>query len=379
MRGKSGAGRVAGKGLACDSCSSSGGASANAGDPALSHLYPTPGSLQVAVTLPDVRGREQILELYLSGKPVSADVDIDMVARRTPGFSGAELANLVNEAALLAARHDADFINAQLLDEARDKILMGTPRVITQSEEARRLTSYHESGHALVALYTAGAKPIHKATIVPRGHALGMVSQVPDKDEYSITRQQLLASIDVCMGGKAAEELIFGEDHVTTGATSDLQQATRLARHMVVDCGMSHRIGPVAVGQEQSPATRQVVDDEIQATLKNSYARVVNLLRERQGELHMLAQALLAQETMTQVQIKSLLAGGSSSAEVPGSSGPGGSHAIPEVVGAAAPDAGAVVVPAPAPVSAAAAVAASSLGGGSAGQAATADAPPAAE
>jgi hypothetical protein len=150
----------------------------------------------------------------------------------------------VNEAALLAARHDRDHITTQLLDEARDKVLMGAPRAITQSEEARRLTAYHEGGHALVALYTPGAKPIHKATIVPRGQALGMVSQVPDKDEYSTTRQQLRAHIDVCMGGKAAEELVFGEDHVTSGATSDLRQATRIARHMVAECGMSDRIGP---------------------------------------------------------------------------------------------------------------------------------------
>jgi hypothetical protein len=135
----------------------------------------------------------------------------ELLARRTPGFSGAELANLVNESALLAARYDADSISLNLLDEARDKVLMGTPRALTQSEEARRLTAYHEGGHALVALHTRGAKPIHKATIVPRGHALGMVSQLPDKDEYSTTRQQMRAHIDVCMGGKAAEELIFGE------------------------------------------------------------------------------------------------------------------------------------------------------------------------
>ncbi|KAL4421108.1 hypothetical protein ABPG77_009635 [Micractinium sp. CCAP 211/92] len=309
----------------------------------------------VAVTLPDVKGRQQILDLYLTGKPVAADVDTDILARRTPGFSGAELANLVNEAALLAARHDRDSITTQLLDEARDKILMGTPRVLTQSEEARRLTAYHEGGHALVALYTPGAKPIHKATIVPRGHALGMVSQLPDKDEYSITRQQLLADIDVCMGGKAAEELIFGEDHVTTGATSDLQQATRKARHMVVDCGMSERIGPVAVGQEQSPATRQVVDSEIQTILKGSYTRVVSLLKEKEAELHALAQALLREETLTQADIKRLLAGSSSSPELPGS-GPGGSGLLPAPAAAAlaAAPAGAAGVPAPAGAAAAA-------------------------
>ncbi|KAI7841845.1 hypothetical protein COHA_004374 [Chlorella ohadii] len=309
---------------------------------------------QVAVTLPDVRGRQEILDLYLAGKPVAPDVDTELLARRTPGFSGAELANLVNESALLAARHDSDSITTQLLDEARDKILMGTPRVITQSEEARRLTAYHEGGHALVALYTPGAKPIHKATIVPRGHALGMVSQVPEKDEYSVTRQQMQAQIDVCMGGKAAEELIFGEDHVTSGATSDLRQATRLARHMVVDCGMSDAIGPVAVGEEQSPSTRQAVDAEVQGMLKAAYNRVTSLLKTREAELHSLAQALLQNETLTLAEIRALL-NGPSSPEVPG--GGSGAQRHPEGEAAGLVAGSEVVAPVPAPAAAAAAAA----------------------
>ena len=197
-------------------------------DPALTR----PGRFDrhVSVALPDTRGRKSVLDLYLSNKPVDAKVDSELLARRTPGFSGADLFNMVNEAALMAATKDLEQITLDCLDEARDKILMGSPRALSQSLEARRLTAYHEGGHALVALYTPGAKPIHKATIIPRGHALGMVSQVPDKDEYSTTKQQMMAHIDVCMGGKVAEEMVFGPEFVTSGATSDLKSATRMVR-----------------------------------------------------------------------------------------------------------------------------------------------------
>ena len=197
-------------------------------DPALTR----PGRFDrhVAVALPDMRGRKSVLDLYLSNKPVDVKVDRELLARRTPGFSGADLFNMVNEAALMAATKDLEQITLDCLDEARDKILMGSPRALSQSLEARRLTAYHEGGHALVALYTPGAKPIHKATIIPRGHALGMVSQVPDKDEYSTTKQQMMAHIDVCMGGKVAEEMVFGPEFVTSGATSDLKSATRMVR-----------------------------------------------------------------------------------------------------------------------------------------------------
>jgi len=204
-------------------------------DPALTR----PGRFDrhVAVALPDVKGRKGVLDLYLSNKPVESDVDSELLARRTPGFSGADLFNMVNEAALMAATKDLDRITEDCLDEARDKILMGSPRALSQSQEARRLTAYHEGGHALVALYTPGAKPIHKATIIPRGHALGMVSQVPDKDEYSTTKQQMMAHIDVCMGGKVAEEMIFGPEFVTSGATSDLKSATRMVRYFFSPVG----------------------------------------------------------------------------------------------------------------------------------------------
>ncbi|KAK2076212.1 hypothetical protein QBZ16_001144 [Prototheca wickerhamii] len=258
-------------------------------DPALTR----PGRFdrQVAVPLPDVTGREGILRLYFRDKPLAPDVDVEGLARRTPGFSGAQLANLVNEAALLAARH------GRAAPDAR----------------ARRLTAYHEGGHALVALRTPGARPIHKATIVPRGHALGMVSQVPDRDEYSTTKRQLLAQIDVCMGGRAAEELVFGADSVTTGATSDLRAATATARHMVEDCGMSELVGPVALdagrgeGRGPGPAARQAVDSEVEAILKASYERVRALLAADEAALHALAQTLLERETLTQDQIRDVV------------------------------------------------------------------------
>lgn len=265
----------------------------------------------VAVALPDVQGRKGVLDLYLSNKPVNSKVDSELLARRTPGFSGADLFNMVNEAALMAATKDLDEITEDCLDEARDKILMGSPRALSQSVEARRLTAYHEGGHALVALFTPGAKPIHKATIVPRGHALGMVSQVPDKDEYSTTKQQMVAHIDVCMGGKVAEEMIFGSDFVTSGATSDLKSATRMARHMVEDCGMSDKIGPIALSspEQRGASLNKDADDEVGNFLRDSYSRVKGLLKDKERELHILAQALLKQETLTQQEIKDLIFG----------------------------------------------------------------------
>ena len=263
----------------------------------------------VAVALPDVQGRKSVLDLYLSNKPVNSRVDSELLARRTPGFSGADLFNMVNEAALMAATKDMDEITEECLDEARDKILMGSPRALSQSLEARRLTAYHEGGHALVALFTPGAKPIHKATIIPRGHALGMVSQVPEKDEYSTTKQQMMAHIDVCMGGKVAEEMIFGPDFVTSGATSDLRSATKMARHMIEDCGMSDKIGPIALASpdKRGAQLNREADEELSKFLRGAYDRVKHLLREKERELHILAEALLERETLTQQEIKDIL------------------------------------------------------------------------
>ncbi|EIE22910.1 ATP-dependent metallopeptidase Hfl [Coccomyxa subellipsoidea C-169] len=272
----------------------------------------------VAVPLPDVRGRLEILDYYLQDKPLSEDVDSASLARRTAGFSGAELANLVNEAALAAGKGGHARITSSMLDEAQDKILMGSERRQaagyiashpSQTAESLRRTAYHESGHALVAIHTAGAHPIHKATIVPRGHALGMVSQTPEKDEYSRTRQQMSAHIDVCMGGRVAEEIIFGADQVTSGARSDFQQATREARHMVTECGMSDEIGPVFVENTESPDMRRRIDGEVSRILREAYNRVTALLTEKEELLHRLAKVLLEHETLTQADIHEVIAG----------------------------------------------------------------------
>eukprot|EP00210_Caulerpa_lentillifera_P001774 g1704.t1 len=264
----------------------------------------------IHVPLPDVRGRTEILTYYLQDKPISTDVDVEKLAHQTRGFSGAELYNLVNEAALNAAKGAESIITSELLDHARDKIMMGTERKsLVRTEENLRRTAYHESGHALVALNTPGASPLHKATIIARGNALGMVSQTPDKDEYAVSKQQLMARIDVCMGGKVAEELVFGAEHVTTGASSDLQQATATAEHMVMHCGMSEDVGPVFVPNRSSISgdIQKKIDNEVTKILKDAQIRVTKLLGEKMKDLHTLAQALLEQETLTSAEINLLV------------------------------------------------------------------------
>eukprot|EP00197_Chlamydomonas_leiostraca_P003648 CAMPEP_0202861408 /NCGR_PEP_ID=MMETSP1391-20130828/2816_1 /ASSEMBLY_ACC=CAM_ASM_000867 /TAXON_ID=1034604 /ORGANISM="Chlamydomonas leiostraca, Strain SAG 11-49" /LENGTH=821 /DNA_ID=CAMNT_0049540795 /DNA_START=584 /DNA_END=3045 /DNA_ORIENTATION=+ len=279
-------------------------------DPALKR----PGRFdrQVAVPLPDIKGRTDILDYYLADKPVAPGVDRDLLARQTQGFSGADLSNLINEAALLAAKQGSDAITPAMLDSSFDKIRMGVERKsVKRTEEGRRRTAYHEAGHALVALHTPGASPIHKATIVPRGHALGMVTQVGRDDEFSINRLQMVARIWVCMGGQVAEEVIFGRDGVTSGATDDLRQATQWARHMVTECGLDDVVGPVHMSEpkEASEATRQVVDERIRLMLTEARDSVRALLTARLPDLHALAGALMEHETLTSDQITSLLAG----------------------------------------------------------------------
>eukprot|EP00271_Cylindrocystis_brebissonii_P003008 TRINITY_DN13758_c0_g1_i2.p1 TRINITY_DN13758_c0_g1~~TRINITY_DN13758_c0_g1_i2.p1 ORF type:complete len:1039 (+),score=196.23 TRINITY_DN13758_c0_g1_i2:171-3287(+) len=279
-------------------------------DPALTR----PGRFDRHVTVPnpDQRGRQEILELYLTDKPLSPSIDVNTLARGTPGFSGADLANLVNEAAVRAATENSEQIETRHLEFAKDKILMGAERksmVITP--ESLKCTAYHESGHAIVALRTPGAHPIHKATVTPRGDALGMVTQLPEKDETSMSRQQLLARLDVCMGGRVAEERVFGMAKVTSGARSDFAQATAVARHMVCDCGMSEAIGPMSVdpgSSSLSPSTRDLIDREISRLLKESKRRVEKLLQKHDAELHHLAQALIARETLTSKEIEQELA-----------------------------------------------------------------------
>ncbi|KAJ9515052.1 hypothetical protein QJQ45_012578 [Haematococcus lacustris] len=268
----------------------------------------------VVVPNPDVEGRRQILEGAFKAVPKDLDVDLQVIARGTPGFSGADLTNLINVAALHAAKLGSKAVTMRSLEYARDRIIMGAERKSAViSERSRRLTAYHEGGHALVALHTAGADPVHKATIVPRGLALGMVMQLPDEDATSVSRKQMLARLDVCMGGRVAEELIFGADDVTTGASSDLKQATALARAMVTKYGFSSKLGAVCLdyeddGRSMSSETRSLVEEEVKALVQGALDRARKVLLAHQHELHALAGALLDKETLSGDQIHAMLA-----------------------------------------------------------------------
>lgn len=283
---------------------------ADALDPALTR----PGRFDrhVAVPLPDVAGRRDILAHLIAplGKvPAAMDVCPRALARATPGFSGADLTNLVNEAAITAAKRGLPRIERWMLDEARDKISMGAARLsAVVPERERRNTAFHEAGHALVALRTRGALAVHRATIVPRGHALGMVQQVPDDDYSSMTREQMMARLDVAMGGRAAEELVLGHDAVSAGASNDLAQATRMARAMVAQYGLSDAVGPVAVddrgGARPSEALLRSVEGEVARLLREALARARALLESESEALERLASALLAHETLTGDEVR---------------------------------------------------------------------------
>ncbi len=290
-------------------------------DPAL--LRPGRFDRQVVVSNPDLIGREKILKVHAKKISMAPDVNLRTVARGTPGFSGADLANLVNEAALLAARKNKRIVTYQEFEEAKDKVMMGSERrSMVMSEEEKQLTAYHEAGHAIVTINEKAAYPIHKATIIPRGRALGMVMQLPERDEVSQTREQLHAQMAIAMGGRVAEEIIFGDDKVTTGAASDIEQATKRARAMVMRAGLSKEMGPVAYGeneeevflgrsvarqQNMSEETARKVDSEIKKFVDMGYERARKVLTEKIDDLHKLAKALLTYETLTGTEIEDLI------------------------------------------------------------------------
>ncbi|KAM6953395.1 ATP-dependent zinc metalloprotease YME1L1-like [Aplochiton taeniatus] len=281
---------------------------------ALDNALIRPGrfDMQVTVPRPDVKGRTEILNWYLTKITVDPAVEAEIIARGTVGFSGAELENLVNQAALKAAVDGKDMVTMTELEFAKDKILMGPERRSVEiDKQNKKITAYHESGHAIVAIYTKDAMPINKATIMPRGPTLGHVSMLPENDRWSETRAQLLAQMDVSMGGRVAEELIFGHDHITTGASSDFDGATRIAKMMVTRFGMSNKLGVMTYTDmsKQSPETQAAIEQEVRALLKDSYERAKNILKTYSAEHKTLADALLTHETLDAKEIQQVLAG----------------------------------------------------------------------
>jgi cell division protease FtsH len=292
-------------------------------DPAL--LRPGRFDRQVVVPNPDVVGREQILKVHVRKVPLAPDINLKTIARGTPGFSGADLMNLVNEAALTAARRNKRMVTQAEFEEAKDKVMMGAERKsLVMTEEEKLLTAYHEGGHAIVGLNVVATDPIHKATIIPRGRALGMVMQLPERDKLSMSLEQMTSRLAIMMGGRVAEELVFGRDKVTSGAASDIEQATRLARMMVTRWGLSEQLGTVSYGENQdevflgmsvsrtqnaSEATVQKIDSEIKRLVEEGYNEANRILTEKRADLETLAKGLLEYETLTGEEISDLLKG----------------------------------------------------------------------
>ena len=290
-------------------------------DPAL--LRPGRFDRQVVVGLPDIIGREKILKVHAKKIKMAPDVNLRTVARGTPGFSGADLANIVNEAALLAARKSKRIVTLAEFEEARDKVMMGAEkRSMVQTEDDKKLTAYHEAGHAIVSLNEEADDPIHKATILPRGRALGMVMTLPERDKYSQNREYMKSQISKAMGGRVAEEIIFGHDKVTSGAMSDIKAATSTAKHMVTEAGMSELLGPLSYGdnqdevflgrsvarnQQMSEDTQKKVDSEVKKLVDEGYDRAKKILNEKIEDLHKLAKTLLLYETLTGDEIRDLI------------------------------------------------------------------------
>ena len=293
-------------------------------DPAL--LRPGRFDRQVVVPNPDVQGREKILKVHVRKVPLAPDVDLKVLARGTPGFSGADLMNLVNEGALRAARRNKRFVTMAEFEDAKDKLMMGAERrTLSLTEEDKKLTAYHEAGHALLAVKMDASDPIHKATIIPRGRALGMVMRLPERDQVSLTRRKAYADLAVAMGGRVAEEEIFGYEKVTSGASADIKMATGLARAMATEWGMSDKLGPLLYGDNQdevflgrsmmqrsthmSDETQQMVDAEVKRFVEEGYQTAQTVIRENIDQLHAIAQALIEYETLTGDEIRNLLNG----------------------------------------------------------------------
>ncbi|WP_245539473.1 ATP-dependent zinc metalloprotease FtsH [Thiofilum flexile] len=292
-------------------------------DPAL--LRPGRFDRQVVVPLPDVRGREQILKVHMRKVPLGDDVRAELIARGTPGFSGADLANLVNEAALFAARSNKRTVNMQEFEKAKDKIMMGAERKsMVMKEEEKRATAYHEAGHAIVGMNVPEHDPVYKVSIIPRGRALGVTMYLPEEDRYSASKQRLESQISSLYGGRIAEELIYGPEGVTTGASNDIERATSIARNMVTKWGLSSRMGPLAYSEDEgevflgrsvtqqkhmSDDTAHAIDEEVRMVIDRNYQRAKTILNENMSVLHAMAEALIKYETIDRTQIEALMRG----------------------------------------------------------------------
>ena len=293
-------------------------------DPAL--LRPGRFDRQVVVGLPDIRGREQILKVHMRKVPVGDDVDASIIARGTPGFSGADLANLVNESALFAARGSKRLVSMEEFDRAKDKIMMGAERKsMVMSEKEKRNTAYHEAGHAIVGRLVPDHDPVYKVTIIPRGRALGVTMFLPEEDRYSMSRQGIRSQICSLFGGRIAEEMTLGKEYVTTGASNDIERATHLARNMVTKWGLSERMGPLMYDEDDgevflgmsagakpkphSPDTSRAIDEEVRTIIDGCYADAAKLLAENEEKLHVMADALMDYETLNADQLDDIMAG----------------------------------------------------------------------
>ena len=292
-------------------------------DPAL--LRPGRFDRQVVVPNPDVLGRERILKVHMRKVPLASDVDAKVIARGTPGFSGADLANLVNEAALMAARKGKRSVAMSEFEQAKDKVMMGAERrSMVMTEDEKKLTAYHEGGHALCMLYAEGHEPLHKVTIIPRGRALGITMFLPERDKYSQSKTELKAMMASLFGGRIAEELIFGPDKVTTGAADDIRRATNLARRMVTEFGFSEKLGPLRYAENEeevflghsvtqrknvSDATAKVIDEEIRRIVEEGEQTAREILMAHMDELHLLAKGLLEYETLSADEIRRIIKG----------------------------------------------------------------------